>query len=274
MDLSWSMITSMALVLSIAGSAHGNEAEAWVPETPPGLAPCTSPIHALTSLPRDLGEEVRYGIEAMHIPLGSADLTISRAGTFAGQPVTEYRAEVRSIGIADALIQVEGHAAALVTDADARPVQAAARYTYQRDARREMLRFGENGRRVDSERVVKGKQVVQSPLFKEPVYDLLTSFYVARRLPPSVRGCVVIYAGQEAYTLWLSPEGVEEFETIFGKRRAERYGVQYASNRNRAVHELSLWIDAQEPRLPLRVEGKNRWRPVATLEHYQKGKKP
>ena len=194
MDLSWSMITSMALVLSIAGSAHGNEAEAWVPETPPGLAPCTSPIHALTSLPRDLGEEVRYGIEAMHIPLGSADLTISRAGTFAGQPVTEYRAEVRSIGIADALIQVEGHAAALVTDADARPVQAAARLRISATLGG-VLRFGEMAG-VDSERVERGR-FVQSP-FYEPVYDL--DQFCRQETAPSVRGCGH-YAGQEGYTL-------------------------------------------------------------------------
>ena len=41
-------------------------------------------------------------------------------------------------------------------------------------------------------------------------------------------------------TLWLSPEGVESYD--FREAAGGRHGVQYASNRNRAVHELSLWL--------------------------------
>ncbi len=271
--LFWS-IAALAMQFGSPASPHGSPGAHWVPETPRGLAPCTEPLSPVRDLPSEIGEEVSYDLEAMKIRLGTVAFTVSRAGTFGGLAVTEYRSEVESVGLADALIQLEGEAASIVVDADARPVQAAARYTYQSDGRREMLRFSDLGRLVHSERTEKGKRSVQEPHFKKPVYDLLTSFYVARRLPPRTRGCVVIYAGQEAYTLWLEPEDTEVLDTALGPQKAERYKVRYASNKNKRVHEMRLWIGSDDHRLPLKAEGKSRWSPLAILKHYRAGRLP
>ena len=271
--LFWTIAT-LALQSGAPGSPGADSTAHWIPETPRGLEPCTEPISPVSDLPSQLGEEVSYDIEAMKIPLGTVAFTVSREGTFDGVPVTEYRSEVESIGLADALIRLEGEAASLVVDADARPVQAAARYTYQRDGRREMLRFSDFGRLVHSERTEKGKRSIHEPHFNKPVYDLLTSFYVARRLPPLTRGCVVIYAGQEAYTLWLEPEDTEVLDTVLGPRKANRYNIRYASNHNKRVHEMQLWIASDEQRLPLKATGKSRWSPLAKLKHYRAGRLP
>jgi len=280
----WFVEESMNFLFFVALSLAANsgsgalavdgQGQHWVPETPVGLKACTDPLVAQGVLPHTLGERVSYEIEALKISLGTVSFTVSRSGTFEGAPVTEYRSEVESVGLVNAMVQLEGKAAAIVVDAEARPVQAAARYTFQKEQRREILRFSGQGRQVRSERHDGPKRSVHEPHFNEPVYDLLTSFYLTRRLPPRAEGCVVIYAGQEAYTLWLEPEGLEVLDTPLGKRRAQRYLVRYASNRNTRVHSMKLWLDSEGEFLPLRVEGRNKWSPVARLKHYQAGKLP
>ena len=246
----------------------------WIPETPKGLGSCTDPLVPQSSLPHRVGERVSYEVEAMNLNLGTVSFEVSRSGTFEGQAVTEYRSEVESVGLVNALVKVEGSAAALVVDATARPVQAAARYTFQDKRRREMLRFSNPGNQVHSERHDGLKRSIQAPHFNKPVYDLLTSFYFLRALPNAVEGCVVVYAGQEAYTLWLKPESLELLDTPLGPRQAQRYLVRYASNRNKRVHSMKLWLDSEGENLPLRAEGQNKWSPVARLKHYQAGKRP
>lgn len=241
------------------------------PRTPQGLASCQQPLGPLTGLVGSTGERLEYGVALYGIGVGSVEMEATRRGRFQGTPVTEYRGQLRVTGLVSAFVDLEGEAASLVPDTSLVPVQATLRYRFASKASAEQQTFSAGGREVASRlRNEKGtRDKVRA--FSSPVQDMLSGFYLLRRLPSVGGGCSVITADGKAFTVWIEPEGPERLVTAFGPRDTVRYHVRYGGDDEKQVKDARVWVGTDERRLPYRIEGLNRYHPVADLRDYRPG---
>jgi hypothetical protein len=198
-------------------------------------------------------------------------MTAARRGRFQGEPVTEYRGELRVTGLLSAFITLEGAAAALVADDAWAPVQASLRYRFESSIASELQTFGEGGRAVASRRHEKGGQKNDVRRFHAPVQDLLSGLYFLRRLPGDGGGCAIIAASGKAYTVWLEAEGREVMDTALGRREATRYHLRYGGDDEKLVKDARLWVGTDALHLMYKAEGLSRYHPIVEIRSYRPG---
>lgn len=260
----------LVLLLTFMGTpALALTTTAEIPKTPQGLSRCVHPLQPPHAFPRKPGEKIQYDLELWGIPMGTVAFEIKRRGKFKGRAVTEYRTHVNSASVLDLVTNIEGNAAAIVPDGQFTPVQAASRYVFRDKREQEFQTYNEHGRQVVSKRNRNGKTTVQQKHFQSPVSDFLTGFYALRGLAHNSSGCTVIYSGHKAFTLWLQPQQTETITTKFGKQSAHRYKIRYGTNKSQSIKEVILWLSADARRLPLRIEGLTKFRPIANLSSYR-----
>lgn len=243
------------------------------PLTPKGLPACAEPLAAAPA-PRAgrQGEHIEYDLEIMGIEVGTFEVGTARQGSFHGEPVTEYRGELRVDRLLAALVPLEGTAAALVSEAELTPVQAQHRYRWATLSASEFQTFAEGAREVETKRKDKDGHTEKRRRFHAPVQDMLSGFYFLRRVPDGLSGCSIISANGKAYTVWLAPEGRETLSTTMGKREAMRYHVRYASDDAKVVKHARIWVGTDGRRIPYKAEALNRYHPMIALKSYRPGK--
>jgi len=241
------------------------------PRTPRGLASCQQPLAPLAGPVGSPGERLEYGVALLGIGVGSVEMEATRRGRFRGEPVTEYRAQMHVTGIVSAFVDLEGEAASLVPDASLVPVQATLRYRFESKTSAEQLTFSAGGREVATRRRDDKGTKERVRAFAAPVQDVLSAFYLLRRLPPVGGGCSVISADGKAFTAWIEPEGPEQITTAFGRRDTVRYHLRYGGDDESLVKDARVWVGTDEQRLPYRIEGLNRFHPVADLRDFRPG---
>lgn len=246
-------------------------AQSRAPKTPHGLPRCEKPLTPVDDLPRLTGERLRYHVEVIGLPLGTVDFEVARRGRFRGQPVTEYRGRVDPDPLVEAMVTIEGSAAALVPESSFSPVQSLTRYRLRKDQVSELQTYDAAGRTVVSKRSRNGSEKLEQRQFHAPVQDLVTGFYLLRRLPRDTAGCTVVYANHKAYTIWVTPEGRERVDTPKGERVADRYRVRYGSDRTKMIREARVWISTGPERIPYLGEALNPFHPVLRLQGYRRG---
>jgi hypothetical protein len=252
--------------------AGGAPADTGIPRTPKGLPQCNAPLKVSADLPRGAGEAIRYLIDVDGISVGTVDFKIERRGSFEGRAATEYRSLFKLDALVAAFLPVDGRAATVVPDSGAVPTRAMDRYLLDRDSFEEELSFAADGRTLTIKRSKNGETKNEKRVFKEPVMDFVTGFYLVRALPKGMDGCAIIYGNQRAYTVWLKPDGKEKVKTPVGLREADRYIVRYASEKSPRPYDARMWIGDAPSRLPFRAEILGPHTLEAQIQIYDTGK--
>ena len=103
----------------------------------------------------------------------------------------------------------------------------------------------------------------------------MTAFYRLRALQHDQVACGLVFGSERLYTIWISPEGVDERKTPVGIRPAWRYGLRYASDKfPKVVISGTLWTAADASGLPYEVELHGARHLEARLHTYQVGQGP
>ena len=230
------------------------------PLTPEGLPRCDKPLVPATDLPRLAGETVRYLVDVDGLSVGTIDFKVERRGALSGQAVTEYRSLFKLDSLVATVIPIEGRAASIVPDATFAPILAMSRYKLDKIDVSEDQTFTDGGKSVSSKRTRDGKLVAEKRLFPGAAADFVSGFYVLRSLPKDAQGCAIIYGSQRAYTVWIKPDGQEKVKTPVGMRNADRYVIDYASDKSKKPFAARVWLGDGPDRLPYRAEidGQNR----------------
>lgn len=244
------------------------------PRVPVGVERCEKPLAPPVTLPRGMGETIRYVIDVNGLSVGTIDFKIERRGTYAGQPITEYRSLFKLDSLVSTFLPVEGRAAALVPDVGLSPVIAMNRYKLDKNEFEESQTFGQGGTAVASKRKKNGESKDESRNFPGPVQDFVSGFYYLRALPERAEGCAIIYGNQRAYTVWLKPEGKEKVKTPVGMREADRFAIIYASDRSVKAVQGKLWLGPGPERLPYKAELNGSDRLEARIHLYETGEAP
>ncbi len=250
-------LAGVVLVVFFSATAEVHAAKSVVrvvPHTPEGLAPCTTQTPMAGSLFAQVGELIRYNVSVDGVEVGRIDFKVERQGAFAGVMATEYRSQFKVDRLLSALVAMEGRAAAVVPQGQSTPSRAMSHYTAAENTFEEKLSYMQQATGVRSVRKKNGKPVIAERTFSGPARDFVSAFYAVRAMPQNFTGCTIVYGNQRAYTMWFTPDGIEEVKTPVGMRAANRYRVRYAHERAKKVAHGVIWISRTKARLPYAVE--------------------
>ena len=229
-------------------------AKSPAPHTPADLPTCHHVFVPQGSLPRQVGEALRYQVSVADVVVGTIDFQIfgrSRHGT---AHLTEYRSLFTLDALAAALLPVQGRAAARVSDSAYWPQQMMSRYSVNGVELDETVTLDGTGRVLHIKRQKGGAAQAQVRHNPTAVLDFISAFYALRRLPQKTASCTIIFGNERMYTVWLQPQGLEEVKTPIGMRPALRVEVRFASERAKKTMHGRLWLGTQDDLLPLRAE--------------------
>jgi hypothetical protein len=128
-----SIVLPFVVMLLFAAPAQALTPSASPPKTPTGLPQCTRALDARGPLPQTAGETIRYLVDVNGLSVGTIDFKIERVGTYAGQPVTEYRSLFKLDSLVASFVPAEGRAAALVDLGSHLPLTSTNRYKSDRN---------------------------------------------------------------------------------------------------------------------------------------------
>ncbi len=259
----------LGLMFVVAGLPRLADAAVAPPKTPKGLPACVAPLWPTQAPPRHEGERFDYAVQVIGLSLGQVHIETSKRGTYAGQPVTEYRGWVDPDAAVSALTTMDGRAFALVPDQGFTPVRSLLRYSFRGDRVEELQVHSKGGIQVLISQQKNGERDVEERQFATPVHDYLSGFLLLRSLPPGAQGCAVMLGNQKAYTLWIEPQGQEVMPTPNGTALLDRFVVHYGSDKNKSVRDMMVWLTPGPERIPVRAQGLNKYAPVVTLTAYR-----
>jgi hypothetical protein len=266
------MGSAVFVLLQVIAGAGGAPPERLAPVTPPGLAPCVSPLTPAAPLPAAVGETIRYVVDVDGLSVGTVDFRIERQGTLAGRAVTEYRTVFKIDQLVSTAIPADGRAAAIVPVGTFWPAQSMSRYKLNKDDVEEDTSFGEGGRSATCKRTKNHQPNTDSRVFPGPAQDFVTAFYLLRALAPDAKGCAIVYGAQRVYTIWLEPDGEEQVMTPVGLKTARRYGITYGHDRSKKPVTGRLWLGTTADRLPYKGEVNGTSHLEARIHLYETGK--
>lgn len=224
------------------------------PKTPAGLEPCKRGIAVKGSLPKRLGEVLRYNIELNGLAVGTVDFKIEKLGLYDGHAAIEYRSLFQIDSLLANFLPANGRAAALVGQESNLPLIAMDNYLMNKDQWQENLSFSLQATEVKSRRQ-KNEQIFNDQRqFTYAIYDFVSAFYALRRADLSNPGCQVLYGNQRAYTFWLFPDGEERVKTPVGWRLAERWAIKYGTDKGKKIYQGKLWMSKTGERVPYQAE--------------------
>ena len=242
-----------------------------VPRAPKGLKACERPLAWTDDIFLPLGETVRYVVDTDGLSVGTIDFKVVSRGIYSGVFADEYRSLFKLDSFVSTLVAVQGQAASVVSIQSKFPLKSMNRYTLEKYQFDEEIDFTREGRGVSSRRERDGKPTARKRSFDEGVYDFVSAFYQLRRMPRDMDGCIVVYGNQRAYTLWFHHEGQEKIQTPIGYRLADRYLLRYGSELSKLPQEGTVWIGADDLRLPYRGQVRGRHRVDARVHLYEPG---
>ncbi|MBN1959734.1 MAG: DUF3108 domain-containing protein [Deltaproteobacteria bacterium] len=242
------------------------------PRTPKDLPPCRKPIVITRTLPKNVGETIRYTLNVNGLSVGTIDFRIEKRGAANGRIITEYRSLFKITEVVASLLPVEGRAAALVADETYWPIQAMNNYKISRNEFSEKQQFSADGHSARSHRIRNGKASDEQQSFPGAVQDFVSGFYFMRSLPQEADGCAILYGNQRAYTAWVKYIATEQIKTPVGIRPSYRYDVKFASNKAQRAAMGRLWLSTGEERLPYKAELLTGTHLVGDIYLYETGK--
>ena len=242
-----------------------------VPRAPKGLKACERSLAWTDDIFLPLGETVRYVVNTDGLSVGTIDFKVVSRGIFSGVFADEYRSLFKMDPFVSTLMAVQGQVASVVSVNNKFPLKSMNRYKLEKYQFDEEIDFTREGRGVNSNRKRDGKLTTRKRSFDEGVYDFVSAFYQLRRMPRDMDGCIVIYGNQRAYTLWFHHDGQEKIKTPIGYRLADRYLLRYGSELSKLPREGTVWIGADDLRLPYRGQFRGRHLVDARVHLYEAG---
>ncbi len=243
-------------------------------KVPQGLGVCqpSSAIRTILPEPR-VGESIRYWVDVNGVSVGKVDFKTERVGVYESEKVVEYRTLFNIDSLVATLLPMQGRAASLASVGGFFPVRAMNTYSIQEQSLKETILFSKQAKHVDVSFERAGRVLDDHRTGAFGFVDALTAFYQLRALPLKSKGCVCVYAHHRVYTVWLGYEGVEEFKTPVGYKAAERYRIQWGSDKGKKVFEGKVWMAVSEDRLPLQAISEEPYEMKAYVKSYVKGQK-
>lgn len=255
-----SIVVSLAVMVLVLAPAEAAQAlaPAAAPKTPSDLPQCTKALEAMWALPQTAGETIRYLVDVNGLSVGTIDFKIERVGNYGGQPVTEYRSLFKLDSLVASFVPAEGRAASLVNLGSHAPVTSTNRYKSEKNSFEEDVTYSSGAKGLSSKRSRNNDQKVDERMFPSPAIDFVSAYYVMRSFPAETNGCALLYANQRAYTVWVKHVGQEQVKTPVGNKPADKYELRYASEKQKAAINATIWMATDATRLPykMRVEGK------------------
>jgi len=223
--------------------------------TPPGLASCKEGALSGELLRQPIGESIRYFLDVNGLSVGKVDFKIEAKGAYEGDSVIEYRSLFQLDSLLDVMLPMSGQAASLVPKDGSSPRMAMNRYSLGKNNYDERIEVDKSGKVVLSKRSKNEKTRQLQRTFDFPVQDFLSAFYAFRlQAKKDGSGCTHIYANQRTYTVWFYAAGEEEVKTPVGKRKADKYRVEFGSERSKKMRRGHIWVSQDGNYLPYKAE--------------------
>ena len=265
------LVVAFVGALPVSHAVEASKKPPLIPTTPKDFPQCEQSLVPPVDLPRSAGERISYLVDVDGISMGTVDFSVERNGYVKGQEITEYRSFFRLDSVVSVVIPVEGRAASLVPDATHIPMQAMSRFVSKDKHYDEDLQFKDSGRMVISRYSRNGNVKAKERALTPSAQDFVSGFFSLRSYPRDVKGCVVLYANQKGYTIWIEPLGEERIKTPVGMRQTDKYSVRYVSERSTKPYDATVWMSQGRERLPYRAELRTKYTLVARIHMYEAG---
>lgn len=248
-------IFSFVLCISTTWAAVVQPAKEISIRTPPGLPSCKQGALSKNLVRQPVGESIRYYLDINGLSVGTVDFKIEAQGSYEGLPVIEYRSLFKLDSLIDVMLPMSGQAAALVPMVGTSPLMAMNRYRLGKNNYDERIDLNDMGKRVYSKRSKNLKIKEVNRRYDFPIQDFLSAFYAFRlQAKLEKNGCTHIYANQRTYTVWFYEVGEEEVKTPLGNRKANKYRIEFGSERSKKMRQGYVWISQDGNFLPYRAE--------------------
>ena len=223
--------------------------------TPPGLASCKQGALTENILRHPVGESIRYYLDINGLSVGKVDFKIEAKGDYEGHSVIEYRSLFKLDSLLDVMLPMSGQAASLVPMQGSSPSMAMNRYSLGENQYDERIEVDASGKSVHAKRTKNTKMRETNRVFDFPVQDFLSAFYAFRvQAKKTQSGCTHIYANQRTYTVWFYEAGEEKIKTPVGHRKADKYRIEFGSERSKKMRQGHIWISQDGHFLPYKAE--------------------
>ena len=226
------------------------------------------------------GEHLEYELTFGGAYMGKLELSVGSPRRVEGVVGVPLLGRIRTNTFISAVKPVEGRYMAIVDPGSLTPIGVQVESTIGEDPGWERVRFFEDGRRVETRYLYKGRERQRAYGGEHPLLEGLSLLHIARRVPlkKGLSGCQDILSTRRLWRVRAQVVGSESVDTPVGKRKAFRVETKFirrlSSRRSSKPISIDILLGDLPGRPPLQFEMRQRkFRGRANLIRWLPGRK-
>ncbi len=214
----------------------------------------------LKTLPFEVGEELSYDLSTAGAFIGRFETKVGRPRTVQGRRVYPLFGRARTTGFARAFRPFIGRYMAMADMKDLAPIGVRVEAKYDKDQRWERVRFADEGRSLQADFTLRGREIHRDYTSNHRMTDLLSVLYLARHVDVTdgLTACQHVFGSRRLWRMSARVAGTDTLSTPAGRMEAWKVQLSFdrmptpgLRNKNRPHYDMQVYLAKDDFRTPL-----------------------
>jgi hypothetical protein len=210
--------------------------------------------------PFRIGEELAFRLTFGGAYVGHFESKVGQVREVEGRRVLPLFGRARTSMFVSSFEPMTGRYMAMVDPATLEPIGLQTELEYGGDDRWEKVRFVDDGKAVQADFRVRGKEQSRRYRADHDLTDILTLLYLARtvELKPGLHVCQDVFSARRLWRMTASVLGVKDISTVAGRKRAFHVRLHFLRKptpglrrKNPPQYDVEVYLSADRYQTPL-----------------------